>query len=161
MDIEKEVSIHEEIFFPIPINIKELKNRFHEATTSGIVPHSEIKNYCIPDTTGFLGLYNLSTIDTGFSLIGTLTVFVTGKPEEWHYDNNSEEFAGIMIWSNKIKIWNEITVGSTKNDILGFIGNTFHYTKGQTLFCELGDYHANFTIIEDTVARISINKNCK
>ena len=57
-----------------------------------------------------------------------------------------------------MKIWDKISIGATKSDILEFIGNEFHYQKGQMLFCELGDYSVNFTIKEDIVTKIVIEK---
>ena len=144
-----------------PIDITELKKLPFLTTTSGVLPISESENLCKPEVDGFFGHYYLINEDNNWVHIGELYVYAEGEPENWQYDTAIETFAKIKLLQSDIKVWDIIGVGTHEKDVIAFIGQNFHYKKGTILHADINEYSADFTILADTINRLTIRRNCK
>jgi hypothetical protein len=98
--------------------------------------------------------------DSKFGFIGQLVVSVSCNSENWTYNNDSESFVELRLENKGIKIWKEIGVGTTENDLNSFLGSNFHYKKGTMIVAEINDYTLNATILGDTINTLTIGKYC-
>ncbi|MBN2348530.1 MAG: hypothetical protein JXJ22_06830 [Bacteroidales bacterium] len=143
----------------IPINLIEIKKLDFLTVTSGVIPISKTDKLCRLDTTGFFGEYTLINKNTN-KIFGNLKVFTTDKPENWRFDNNNEIFSVIELIGKDISLWGELTVGQTESDLKEFIGQNFHYKKGQTIYADFGDYDGTFWINNGVIEKLEIRKIC-
>ena len=143
----------------VPINLKEIKTLDFLTVTSGVVPNSETNKLCKPDTIGFFGGYNLINKNTN-ELIGYLKVFTTDKPETWRFDNNNEIFSAIELTGQDVSVWDSIKIGLIENKLIEFIGQNFHYKKGQTIYADFGDYDGTFWIDKGKISKLEIRNIC-
>jgi hypothetical protein len=146
-----------------PVDIKIIKHLPDIVTTSGVLPTKESENLCKPNTKGFFGRYYLVHKQTGVKdpVFGQLIIFVTGKADNWKYDNNNETFAQLILTSSQIKLWDKIKIGTTEKDLLNFIGKNFHYKKGTLIYSEINEYSLECTILADTINKMTVSKYCK
>lgn len=142
-----------------PVNIVAIKTLQWAIFTSGVVSSTDSKRYCSDDSLGIYGFYFLIDKEIG-APIGKLIIHTRESAQNWRADNKDEEFASIELKSNKIKVWNKISVGSTEKDVLELIGENFHYKKGTIIHADIDNYSADFTIVNDTVNKIIISKTC-
>lgn len=155
-------SFKDEKTFREPIDIIELKRLPFLTVTSGVWPHSESKTFCKPNKHKFFGHYQLiDKSDDKFGFIGQLIVSVPNSAEYWTYENDYETFVEIKLENSKIKIWNDIGVGTEETQLKSFIGDNFHYKKGTMIYAELGDYALNATILGDTINKLTVGKYCE
>ncbi|KAA1240784.1 hypothetical protein [Aquimarina sp. RZ0] len=147
--------------FSDPINLTEIKNLEFLTTTSGVVPHSELESLCKQNEEGFYGFYHLINKNKKYWMMGLLTVYVTDKPESWKFNSKNETLSMLELKTDDIKVWDSISIGISQSKLLDFIGTSFHYKKGSTLYAELGEYKSSFTMSKDTVSGIKIVKSCK
>lgn len=167
IEIADEGSVQENNFervmseFSDPINLTEIKNLEFLTTTSGVVPHSELESLCKQEKEGFYGFYHLINKDQKYRMIGLLTVYTTDQPENWKLNSKNESLSILELKTNDIKVWDSISIGTDQSKLLDFIGNSFHYKKGSTLYAELGEYKSSFIISKDTISGIRIVKSCK
>jgi hypothetical protein len=158
--INQDSSVYQsDSIFVEPVSIDELKSLEFLITTSGVVPNSETKRLCPKDSIGFFGFYTLINKNTQ-EYIGTLNVHTTEKPENWKYDSRIEKFASITLLNNDVKIWGKAFIGMSTKQVLDFVGDRFHYTKGQTMYSDFGGYDGSFWFARDTVNKIEIKKTC-
>ncbi|WP_130287496.1 hypothetical protein [Aquimarina brevivitae] len=143
------------------INLTETKSLEFLTTTSGVVPHSDLESLCKQEKEGFYGFYHLINKDQKYRMIGMLTVYTTDKPESWKFNSKNESLSILELKTDDIKVWDSIAIGTEKSKLLDFIGTSFHYKKGSTLYAELGEYKSSFTISNDTISGIKIVKSCK
>ena len=142
-----------------PIDIYELKTLSGLTTTSGIVTHSKTKNLCVQgDSLGFYGFYYLIDKSIGRPF-GILKIHTTD--ENWRFDSKNEKFAEITLESNKVAVWDSIKVGLSEQKLKEFIGDRFHYKKGTMIYSELDSYEGVFTILNDTIRKLTIKNDCK
>jgi hypothetical protein len=161
-DLGKNTDLSSEDYLTAPIDIIAIKNRFSKYSTSGVLPLNERKRYPTSNSNGFLGFYELlENEQSEIKYIGHLIVHVNGTPEKWRYDNTDETFVSIRLYSGNILIWNRLGIGSSESDVLKFINGNFHYEKGSTLYCEIGDFSIEFTITEGTVTELEVIKMYK
>ena len=143
-----------------PLNIYDLKIQRNLLITSGVIPISETKRFCKTDSVGFFGFYTL--IDKSSSeRIGKLNIFTTVMPENWKLESNNEKFVSIETRSNKIKIWNIDFIGMSENELLDFIGERFHYKKGQLIYSSFDKFDGAFWIKNDTIEKLEIKRVCE
>lgn len=145
--------------YPSPIDIQEFKKSLN-SFTSGVLATQDSKDFCNPDNTKFFGFYFLLGRG-GCGPFGTLTISLPHKPKKWLADDPNEEFEEIKLNTNEVKVWDSVSVGMKEKDLIKFIGSNFHYKKGTTIYTELGDYSASFTIDSDTICKLKIGKYCK
>lgn len=156
-------SIQTEInHFIAPIDIQKIKSLSNLTTTTGVLQHSATTEFCKPKASGFFGHYQLISKERSNNpRIGQLITYSTTKPENWKFNDATEIFVEIELFTPDIKVWETISVGTKEKDVLNFIGNNIHYKKGTLLYCNLGDYTANFIILGDSVNSIKVGKYCK
>jgi hypothetical protein len=143
----------------LPVSLKDLKKLDCLTTTSGVIPKSETSKLCKPDTNGFFGEYVLINKNKN-KIIGYLKVYTTDKPEMWRFDSENETFTAIELIGDEIRIWGKITVGTTEIDLEKFIGQNFHYKKGQTIYADFGDYNGTFCINNGKIEKLEIQIVC-
>jgi len=143
-----------------PVDIVDLKSLEWLTTTSGVVPHSELKNLCVQnDSLGFYGFYFL--IDkTVVRPIETLKIHTSQHNKKWNFDSKKEQFVEINLTSNKITIWDSIKVGLSEEKLKQFIGERFHYKKGTMIYSDLDSYEGIFIIANDTIIELTIKNKC-
>lgn len=146
-----------------PVDIKIIKNLPNILTTSGVLQTNETENLCRQSSTGFFGRYFLVRKQTGVKdpIFGQLIVYVTGKADNWKYDNNNETFAQLTLTSGQIKLWDKIKIGTSQKELLNFIGKNFHYKKGTIIYSEINEYTLECTVLADTINKLTIAKYCK
>lgn len=141
-----------------PVDILKLLNLNFLETTSGTLSKNERKRYLQANETGFFGSYELfyRHEDKEWSYIGYLVVFTTDKPDHWRQDSKNQKFIEIELEHPCISIWDTIRVGVSEKYLMKFIGNNFHYKKGNSIYAEIGEYSCDFTIINDTINRLKV-----
>ncbi len=142
-----------------PIDIYKLKNLNGLNITSGVVTHSETKDLCVQgESLGFYGFYFLvdETIGKPFGVLR-----IHNSDEDWSFDSKNEKFAEIILESNRVSVWDSIHVGLSEKKLKDFIGDRFHYKKGTMIYSELDSYEGIFTILNDTINKLTIKNNCK
>ncbi|MGQ1788551.1 hypothetical protein [Saccharicrinis sp. GN24d3] len=140
-----------------PVNLKEIKALDFLTVTSGVVPTSETIKLYRPDTTGFFGGYNLINKNSN-EYIGYLKVYTTDKPEAWRFDSNNEIFCAIELVQQDIAVWDIIKIGLKEDVLIGFIGQNFHYKKGQTIYADFGKYDGTFWITDGKISKLEIRR---
>lgn len=144
--------------FPPPINIHKLKESL-KSFTSGVLSTPDSKVFCNPENMKFFGFYFLLG-HRGGGPFGTLTISLPQKPKTWVADDPQEEFEEIELNSNEAKVWDSVSVGMPEKAIIKFLGKNFHYKKGTTIYSELGNYSAAFTIQADTISKLKVGIYC-
>lgn len=146
--------------FQEPFDIQHIKTRANKSSTSGVVPHSQSKSFCKQLGTGFYGFYYLLMNDSHNGPVGLMTVYTNDHPNRWRYDTVNELLYSLELETKDITLWDSISIGMNKNDLLEFInGNTIDYNKNQ-IVTTLGDFNSTFQISNDTVYHIKIERNC-
>ena len=148
---------------PPPIDIKIIKYLPDIVTTSGVLPTKESENLCKPNAKGFFGRYYLVHKQANIKnpIFGQLIVYVTGKADNWKYNNNNETFAQLTLTSSQIRLWDKIKIGTTEKELLRFIGKSFHYKKGTLIYSEINEYSLQCIISADTINKLTVSKYCK
>ena len=142
-----------------PVDVQKVKNLDWVKTTSGIASNTENLKLCNWKEKGFFGFYFL--IDRKRGPVGKLTVYAKDDINGWRFDNQTDEFARIELQTNRIKIWDEIRVGLTKSQLLGFLEPYDIEASDSIVRSRLGNYSTEFVILGDTVNRLMIERNCK
>jgi hypothetical protein len=143
-----------------PIDVFEIKNLDWLTTTSGVASNTKNLKFCDWKEEGFFGFYFLIDQEKKGGPVGRLTVHAKDK-NGWQFDNRTDEFARIELQTNRIKVWDEIGVGSTKSQLLDFLKPYDITTSDSIVKSRLDNYSAEFTIVSDTVNRLIIERNCK
>ncbi len=154
LEINKSDSLSE------PVILEELKRPYQKYSTTGVLIHSEAEKLCPIDSTGFFGCYNLINKDN-LEIIGELIVFTNDKPKYWHFNSKNETFISLSTQSSAIKVWNQSFINMSYSDLKVFIGERFHYKKGQTVYGDFGDFEGAFNLKNDTIFEFKINRKCK
>ena len=144
-----------------PVNIDSLKAQPWLETTSGVLSKREALLLCPKDTSRHFGRYFLIDRFDGKGPFGELTVHYSSESGNWLYLPNNDEFVGIVLRTDRISLWGELSVGDRESKILDFIGKRFHYKKGTVLVTDIGEFQCAFTILGDTVHELSVMRNCE
>lgn len=147
-------------YFPPPVDIYEVKHLPFLYNTCEIWSASRSKELYCPDRSKYFGRYYLVN-NTNWVRFGELVVFTTDKPQDWKYENNAETFAEIKLETADVKVWDSIGVGTKEKDLIKFFGKNKYYKMGTDLYCDLGEYTASFTILADTVNKLTVGKYSK
>ncbi len=113
----------------------------------------------MPD--GFFGFYFLIDRESGKGPFGKLTVQQKGLPENWGYDDVTEEFVEIELRSNRVRVWDRLAVGSRMDSLSTFLADRFHYKKGTVHVVTIGPYKSEFRVLSDTIHDIRIMRVCQ
>lgn len=143
-----------------PVNIDSLKAKAWLETTSGLLSKKESELFCPKNASGHLGRYFLIDRIEGKGPFGELTVYFSSEPGGWRYLPNTDVFAGLVLRTDRIAIWDSLSVGDPKSKVLDFIGKRFHYKKGAVLVANVGQFLCAFTILGDTIHDLSVTKSC-
>ena len=141
-----------------PVDVQKIKNLDWVTTTTGVATNTENLKLCDWKEEGFFGFYFLINQEKG--PVGRLTVHAKDE-NGWRFDNQTDEFARIELQTNRIKIWDEIGVGSTKSQLLDFLEPYGIKTSDSIVKSRLDKYSTEFVILGDTVNRLMIERNCK
>lgn len=142
-----------------PVDVQKVKNLDWVKTTSGIASNTENLKLCNWKEKGFFGFYFL--IDRERGPVGKLTVYAKDDINGWRFDNQTDKFARIELKTNRIKVWDEICVGLSKSQLLGFLEPYDIEASDSIIRARLGNYSTEFVILGDTVNRLMIERNCK
>jgi len=140
--------------FEQPVDLYSIKNFKNTEFTSGV----ETK-ICDIETEGFFGSYGL--IDMKESKpFANLIVLTTDQPEKWRADSKNEQFVSLELFSEKLIIWDSLRVGLTLVQLNNFIGEQFHYKKGQTVYADFDRYEGIFQARNDTIVSFELKTKC-
>jgi hypothetical protein len=142
-----------------PINIKSIKTLDFLTTTSGVLPISETRNLCKPDTNGFFGFYSLINGKT-HKYFGILKIFTSDLPKNWRDDSNNETFAAIELFGDDITLCEEIKVGMSEDRLKQFVGKSNYIKKGQLAYSNFGEYEGFFIIEDEKVKSLEVRFSC-
>ncbi|MDR1984724.1 MAG: hypothetical protein LBQ28_07875 [Prevotellaceae bacterium] len=139
-----------------PINVKEVKDRFKEFTTSTILNNTQTSIYYKPDTVGYYGRYYIvEKKEDKYSIIGTLSIFNSDRI--WDYDNISDIFVEIVINGNSLCVYSSIHIGVNKSVLVKMLGNPLKKTKDHYIYVN-DKTIAIFKIIDEKVVWIKIGR---
>ena len=137
-----------------PLDLIKVKERFDN--TSSVLSSEKSNEFCNPNKSYFFGMYFL--IGNNETPFGRLTIYIKDKVGVWQSDNTNEEFAEINLKTDEIAVWDSIVVGMKEKELLDFIGSSFHYKKGTSVYAELGEYSGRFRINADTICELTVGK---
>lgn len=144
-----------------PIDINALKHEPWLDVTSGVLGPKDIAKIC-PNAPPewFFGHYYLLDKEEISGPVGKLTIYKKSKGKGWFQDDQDEELMQLETRSSRIRAWGKVSVGSTRDSVLAFIGQHFHYTKGLTLVASIGEYHCVFSLADGVVYEMTIRRDC-
>jgi len=140
--------------FEQPIDLDSIKNLNNIEFTSGV----ETKP-CEIETEGFFGFYGFIDMEER-EPFANLIVLTTDQPKKWRADSKNEQFVSLELFSSKLIIWDSLTVGLTGTQLNNFIGQQFHYKKGQTVYADFDRYEGIFQLRNDTIQNFEIKTKC-
>lgn len=142
------------------INVYSLKTLESLTTTSGMLPISEYKDYCLTDSNEFLGTYTL--IDKNVNRpFGLMVVRCSDNPNNWKFSTKNEELVSLKLTSDYLSLWDRIAVGMSEEELQDFIGKRFHYKKGQMIYSDFDKYEGVFWLDNGIIKKLEINLICK
>lgn len=90
-----------------------------------------------------------------------MIVFYPGKAENWKFDTIDEILLELITESQSIKVWNKNLIGISVKELNEFIGQNFHYKKGQTYYADMGDYECIIYFKNELTYKLRIKRKCK
>ena len=143
-----------------PIDINELKRQPWLETTSGVLGKKGASGLCPKDPETFFGLYFLIDRRRPGGPPGRLTISKPHAPTMWRDDDQDENFVQLELSSGRIKIWDRIAVGDHEDSLMAFLGNNFRHRKVSYIVAQIGDYHVEFNMQNDTIRELTVRKTC-
>lgn len=144
-----------------PIDIFQLKKLDFISTTSGVLSHTDSKDFCAPTDHQFFGQYFLlDRADEQSEILGKLIVSVPKRVKVWTYENDYESLVQLELESNKVSLWNKIRVGTSDSELMNFIEPYFSYKKGVFIYAWLGGYALAAEMEGTAVKKLIVTKIC-
>lgn len=119
-DVPKEHDLFEQMNIS-PIDLKQLKKRYENSFTSGMLVASRSKQFYRPNNKGFYGHYLLfSDLPDDGNLQGHIVVFNDNYP--WFYDNDTDIFIELTAYNPNMVVFGDIHVGVSEQKLRAKFG---------------------------------------
>lgn len=145
-----------------PIDIAALKQSGLYNVTSGEASIDWVSKwkYCKPLAPGFFGFYYVAAKDAPLKGPFGLLMVYAAKPLDWSDAKADERFVEITLKEEGLALWDSVRVGLTQEALYKMLGNDNWRTEGTSHFKTLGQYGAEFIVIDGVVSQVRVGKYC-
>ena len=118
-----------------------IKMSFYGYATTGFEKNSEVrrKDCLVTGDSGYFGYYTLLSENPKNGMIqldGYMVIWNTKRP--WTYSSKNDLLIELAAFTDKVKLWSELSVGMSRDDLLSLLGEPVLNSAGR-LFFKVGE----------------------